>query len=45
MLEKTATGLKVFLTEQDGNTPLGKTMSSWFGKKKEKDEFLSLIHI
>ena len=39
VFEKTATGLKVFLTEQDGNSSIGKTVTGWFGKKKDKDEF------
>ena len=39
VVEKTANGVKVFLTEQDGNTNIGKTVLSWMGKAKPKDEF------
>lgn len=39
VLEKTATGIKVYLTEQDGNASIGKKLSGWFSKPKEKDEF------
>lgn len=39
VLEKTATGLKVYTTEQDGNASIGKRFSSMFSKKKEVDEF------
>ena len=39
VFEKTLTGLKIFLTEQDGNTSVAKKLGSWFGKKQEKDEF------
>ena len=39
VLEKTATGIKIYLTEQDGNASIGKKLSGWFSKKQEKDEF------
>ena len=39
VLEKTEKGLKVYTTEQDGNTSVAKKLGSWFGKAKEKDEF------
>ena len=39
VIEKTAVGLKIYLTEQDGNASIGKKLSGWFSKSKEKDEF------
>ena len=38
VIEKTATGIKLFLTEQDGKASVGKVFSSMFSKKP-KDEF------
>ena len=39
VLEKTATGLKVFLTEQDGNAGIGKAVMGLWNRNKPKDEF------
>ena len=36
VLEKTVTGLKVYLSEQDGRTSVGKWMSSWTKKEKAR---------
>ena len=39
VIEKTASGLKLYLTEQDGNASLGKKMMGFFNQSKPKDEF------
>ena len=42
VVEKKDSGLKIFLTEQDGKSgaaALGKTVLGWMGKAKPKDEF------
>ena len=48
VFERTPTGLKIFLTEQDGGTSIGKKLGGWFGSKKEKvtsPQILRQIHL
>eukprot|EP00322_Chrysochromulina_rotalis_P013719 CAMPEP_0115847016 /NCGR_PEP_ID=MMETSP0287-20121206/10160_1 /TAXON_ID=412157 /ORGANISM="Chrysochromulina rotalis, Strain UIO044" /LENGTH=720 /DNA_ID=CAMNT_0003300827 /DNA_START=26 /DNA_END=2186 /DNA_ORIENTATION=- len=39
VVEKTVTGVKIYLTEQDGTVGLGKLAKSLFNRNKPKDEF------